>query len=118
MISRILIAEDEPLLAIAMSDQLREHGFEVVGVAATVSQALGLIDREHCDAAILDCNLRGASVEPIADCLRERQIPFLIHSGYNNNNVPAKFADAPFLSKPVGVATLMAALEMITKSAK
>ena len=113
MSGRIMIAEDEPLLAMALGEQLREYGFEVAGVAASVRQAVALLGEVTCDAAILDCNLRGESVEPLATLLQERQIPFIFHSGYNGKNVPAKFNDVPFLSKPVSSEALLSAVRSL-----
>lgn len=113
MSAKIMIAEDEPLLAMAISEQLRDWGFEVAGIAASLRQATTLLTTVSCDAAILDCNLRGESIAPLAAQLRARKIPFLFHSGYNSKHIPPEFADAPFLSKPVSGDALQAAVRAL-----
>lgn len=98
---RVLIVEDEPLLAMAMADQLSDHAFEVQGTAPTVSRALAMIAQALPDAAILDCNLRGESIAPVAELLEAKGVPFLFHTGYGKNHLSPRFAAAPCLAKPV-----------------
>jgi len=97
---RILIVEDEPMLAFALEDTLIESGFEIAGVTGELSTALTLIESGVCDAAILDVNLSGVSAGPAASALASRGIPFLILSGYTSAQQPSAFAGAPRLQKP------------------
>lgn len=113
MTAAILIVEDEPLLAMAMGEQLRECGFDVAGVAPTVAKALSLIGSRPVDAAILDCNLRGQSVEDLALALSQRGIPFIFHSGYAAGQICERFKNAPFLSKPVAGDVLAGAVRKL-----
>jgi DNA-binding response OmpR family regulator len=98
---RILILEDEPLVAIEMMRDLKSAGFEVVGPALTVVKALALIGREGCDAAVLDIRLGSETSEPVAMKLLSEGIPFVSMTGYARDDQPAVFQSAPMLSKPV-----------------
>ena len=110
MSGKILIVEDEPLLAMAMSEQLREAGFEIAGIAPVLAEAMRLLGLVECGAAILDCRLRGESVEPLAIALSERDIPFLFYSGGNSTDVPERFRNTPLLVKPANRHDLITAL--------
>jgi CheY-like chemotaxis protein len=79
---KILVVEDEPLLAMASADLLEDSGFIVAGPVSSVKQGMQLIEREAIDGAILDINLRGEMVFPLADALAERSIPFVYVTGY------------------------------------
>jgi DNA-binding NtrC family response regulator len=97
---RILIVEDEPMLAFALEETLLDAGFEIAGVAGDLAAALAIIASGVCDAAILDVNLSGTSAGPAALALAGRGLPFLILSGYASNQLPAAFDGAPRLQKP------------------
>jgi DNA-binding response OmpR family regulator len=97
---RILIVDDEPLIAMDIASVVEKAGCEVVGMAGTVRRALGLIDRGACDVAVLDANLNGESAEPIAAALRQRGAPFLVISGYAGRQLSGAFVGAPFMVKP------------------
>jgi len=104
--SRVLLVEDEFLLAQATVRALRSKGWAVVGPAATVAAALALLDEEAIDCAVLDINLVGETVLPVADALRERAIPYLFLSGYSR--IPAPRHDGvTLLIKPVRTDALM-----------
>ena len=79
---RILVVEDEPLLAMASADLLADSGCTVAGPVSSVKQGMRLIEQEAIDGAILDINLRGEMVFPLADLLAERSIPFVYVTGY------------------------------------
>ena len=79
---RILVVEDEPLLAMASADLLADSGCTVAGPVSSVKQGMRLIEHEAIDGAILDINLRGEMVFPLADALAERSIPFVYVTGY------------------------------------
>ena len=79
---RILVVEDEPLLAMASADLLADSGCTVAGPVSSVKQGMRLIEKEAIDGAILDINLRGEMVFPLADALAERSIPFVYVTGY------------------------------------
>lgn len=116
--ARILVVEDVGLLALTMADILTSSGFEVVGPAASVAEALALIRTEGCDAALLDINLRGETSEAIAHELKSRACPFISLTGYTLERLPAVFADAPALSKPVRSRVLIAELRRCLEGKK
>jgi CheY-like chemotaxis protein len=99
--SRILVVEDEYLLADDLSETLIEAGAEVLGPIASIEEATALIAEEpEIDAAVLDVNLRGDMVFPVADALRARGIPFAFATGYDEWALPERFADVPRVEKP------------------
>jgi len=108
---RILVVEDEPLLALDMAQTLEEAGYEVIGPAASVKEALSWIERAECDAAVLDMNLRNETAEPIAHALIAREKPFISLSGYSASQRPDVFRGSVALSKPLDVKKLFAALQ-------
>src|SRR5262245_51211685 len=77
----VLIVEDEPIVALEIESLLARAGFAIQGCAGSIEKALALVDDRHCDAAVLDANLRGRSVGPVAAALQRRGTPFLFVSG-------------------------------------
>lgn len=111
---RILIVEDESLIALFISEVLETEGFEVVGLCQTVSQALAqLAVPDCCDAAVLDASLRNESALPVAKALVALGIPFVVASGYNLRQLPAELAAAPIVAKPVNTRELIGRLQRI-----
>jgi DNA-binding response OmpR family regulator len=100
MEAKVLIVEDEPLVALQIEDILREAGFEIAGCVGSLDKAFAVLNNDDCDIAVLDANLRGDSVAPIAIVLQRRRKPFLFVSGYERVYLPEAFLDAPLLSKP------------------
>ncbi|MFM7349674.1 MAG: HWE histidine kinase domain-containing protein [Erythrobacter sp.] len=99
---RVLILEDEALLALTLMDTLRELGCTVVGPASTVPAALDLVRQNPPDLAILDVNLAGTGSAPVAAALRERNIPFVYCTGYAEPALQiAPDLFAPMLTKPI-----------------
>ena len=92
---RVFIVEDEAMLVMLLEDLLPTLGYDVVGSAASVEQALERLPSLEADMAMVDVNLAGAESFPVADALRERGIPFLFTTGYGRQGLPARFADTP-----------------------
>ena len=108
----ILVAEDEFLLAEALVDGLERCGASVIGPVPTVDKALKAVaSAERIDFAVLDINLRGQMVYPVADALKERGIPFLFATGYDAAAVSGRYQDVPRHEKPVTPATLIQAID-------
>jgi DNA-binding response OmpR family regulator len=107
---RILIIEDEPMLAVDLEETLIEAGFEVVGIAGRLDKALALIRTCSCDAAIVDANLAGVSANPAARALVDRGIPFVVLSGYALEQQRDKSFGAHYLQKPCRPAQLISTL--------
>lgn len=112
---RILVVEDEALIAVMVEDMLSELGSIVVGPAATIEQALTLLAHEEIDAAVLDVNIRGERIDPVAEALAARGVPMLFATGYGEvrlaNGVAATVIDKPYTQEKLarGLATAMAA---------
>jgi DNA-binding response OmpR family regulator len=98
--ARILIIEDEPVLAMTVMDLLVEAGFEIAGVAGRLATALKVIESGACDAAIVDANLAGVSASPAASALAARGLPFIVLSGYLPGQQQGDFSGATFIQKP------------------
>jgi DNA-binding response OmpR family regulator len=84
---RILLVEDEPLIAFSLEDLVQELGFAVVGPAYRLSEGFALLEEEQIDAAILDVNLNEERSYPLADLLAEQGVPFLFATGYAEGGV-------------------------------
>ena len=97
---RLLIVEDEALVSMMIHDLVSDAGAEVVGQAANVETAMSVIDTEPVDGAILDVNLGGERVDPVADELRARKIPFLFVTGYGRSGIGERFPSAAVITKP------------------
>jgi len=98
---RVMVVEDEALVALVLADQLAELGLSVVGPCSSVAEAKAVADGGDFEAAILDVNLGGELVYPVADLLSSRGIPFVFVTGYGRESIDRRFADTPVLEKPV-----------------
>ena len=106
----ILVAEDEAIVALDLAESLRACGATVL-LAATVDRALNIVEHNHqVDGAVIDINLRGKLAYPVAEALRERDIPFVFATGYAQSFMPATYARMPHCSKPVDVRRVIDAL--------
>jgi CheY-like chemotaxis protein len=97
---RVLVVEDEVLVAWLLEDMLADLGCAVVGPAASVKQALAMIDAEAIDVAVLDVNLNGQLSYPIADALAARGVPFVFSTGYDKDRMLDGYKTFPVLQKP------------------
>jgi DNA-binding NtrC family response regulator len=97
---RILLVEDELLVAMLLESILEEHNCTTVGPYADLSSALAAAQREAVDAAVLDINLAGQMVFPVAEALAERGVPFLLLSGYGAMALPPDRGHWPVCNKP------------------
>jgi DNA-binding response OmpR family regulator len=109
---RILLVDDEALVALAAEDILISEGYSVVGPADRLESALRLAKNEALDGAVLDINLAGVYVWPVADALYARGVPFVLLTGFGKGlDLPASCRRIPILTKPVRPPELAAALE-------
>lgn len=99
--ARVLLIEDEPLIAMDMADTLAEAGCIVVGTAPTVPEAMRLIANSEFDAALLDANLGGEPVDEVAAALTRKGKPFAFVTGYGRATLPEAFRQAPLVNKPL-----------------
>ena len=107
---RILIIEDEMLVAMNIEDMLADLGHEVAGLAGRLDAALALALEAEFDLAMLDVNLAGETSFPVAAALIERGIPFLFATGYGIKGISEEYRDRPVLQKPFRARDLDVAL--------
>jgi CheY-like chemotaxis protein len=113
---RILLVEDEYMIAEDMAEDLRTLGVEVVGPVPSVERALAAVQAEaDLDGAVLDINLKGQMVYPVVDALRERNVPVLFTTGYDAGAIPARYANVERCEKPLTGTRLKAALTTTLK---
>jgi PAS domain S-box-containing protein len=110
---RLLIVEDDVIIAMEIADVLSKAGFSIIGPAHSVQHALDLLEHSPCDAAVLDINLGHETSERVVHWLAQRGTPFITTSGYSRDQQPEVFKNAPFVSKPLRSAKLVAALRDI-----
>ena len=111
--ARILMVEDEPLIALDVESVLLDAGYEIGGVAGTLDKALAIVEGGLCDAAILDANLNGVNSAPIAEALTARGLPFMVVSGYSAEQQAEALRAGPILQKPASQDRLLSTLERI-----
>jgi CheY-like chemotaxis protein len=97
---RILLVEDEPVIAMVAEDILQELGAEIVGPAAHLDEALELVRSANVDLALLDVNLNGKMSLPVAEQLRARAVPYVFATGYGDAGAVGLGLDAPVVQKP------------------
>lgn len=114
---RILVVEDEALVAMLIEDALQDAGFGLIGPARSVAQAIALIVAEAPAAAVLDLNLAGESSAAVADALAARGIPFVVTTGYGAAGLPPGHRDVPVLPKPYDPADLTTILDRLCAGA-
>lgn len=97
---RILVVEDEAIVAMLLEDMLAELGYEVVGPVTRLERALDLARGAAIDAAVLDVNLNGRDTYAVADALSARAIPFVFATGYGARELAERFRGTPVTQKP------------------
>lgn len=107
---RILVVEDEAIVAMLVEDLLDELGCVVVGPAARIEDALRCIESDEIDAAVLDVNLYGERSYPVADALAARNLPFVFVTGYGQSGLDREYRDRPVVQKPFTLEVLQSAL--------
>lgn len=107
-----MIVEDDPLIAFDIEDVVLSAGCEIVGAVHTLSDAFTVLDEGHCTGVILDANLGGETAEPLVEKLKADGIPFVVVSGYSQEQLGFIDANTPLLAKPF---SLVALKEMVRK---
>ena len=98
---RVLVVEDEMLVAVMLEGMIAELGHQPVGTAAGFDHALAMAQRQTFDFAILDVNLDGQEIYPVAAVLAARGIPFAFCTGYGQRRLPEPYRGRPILQKPI-----------------
>jgi len=112
---KILLVEDEELVALELSAELSRLGWAIVGPAATLAEAQALLSN-HFDAAVLDVNLRGHPIYPVAEQLEKLRVPFVFCTGYEMVDPEGRFPNVPVIRKPAHPAAVSAALSDLLKA--
>jgi CheY-like chemotaxis protein len=110
---RVIIIEDEPLVAMDLESILMAAGCEVVGSAGTFEKATQLIANTDCDAALIDVNLAGHPVNELAAALTQKNIPFAFATGYGREGLPREFRETAILKKPFTQNQVLALMELL-----
>jgi DNA-binding response OmpR family regulator len=110
---RVLVVEDEFLVATLIEDMLVAAGCVVAGPIPRLSEALDAVGSGTFDAAVLDVNLGGDRVYPVADVLSRRNVPFVFVTGYSTGVLPCEYAERPRLCKPFKMADLLGKLSSV-----
>jgi CheY-like chemotaxis protein len=108
---RVLVVEDEYLLAMRIADEFGKLGVETIGPANTLERALDLVEHGgHRDGAVLDIKVRDDMVFPVADALRARGVPFVFATGYDRQAIPDRYSDVAHYQKSLHPAHVLRAL--------
>jgi CheY-like chemotaxis protein len=110
---RVLVVEDEIMIRMLLEDMLDDLGYEVAGAAGTIDEALALARDAAVEVAILDVNLNGSPVYPVADALTARKVPFIFSTGYGEQGLPEDYRNCQLLQKPFQLENLERALAMV-----
>lgn len=100
MTKRVLIVEDDVMLAFDLAEQLTAFGYEVIGPCISSDQALRTFEDQGCDVAVLDIRLGAETSEPVARVLGQAAVPFVVASGYTNDQWPDVFRGKAAVNKP------------------
>jgi CheY-like chemotaxis protein len=98
---RVLLVEDEALVAMMIQETMTEFGFQVIGPVSTASEALAAARNSQFEAAVLDINLGDGMVYTVAEILSKRGVPFVFVTGYDAESVDSRFTGVPVLQKPI-----------------
>jgi CheY-like chemotaxis protein len=111
---RVLVLDDEMLVAMMLEDMLAELDYEVVGPFGTLEEALAAVATERLDCAIIDLNLgRGVLSTPVAEALRARGVPFLLATGYGANEQTDQMGHSGLLGKPFSTSDVQDAIKAL-----
>ena len=112
---RVLVVEDETLISMLFEDILADLNCEVVGPALNLRQAMDLAQTAEMDAAVLDVNLGGDPIFPVAEILARRGVPLVFSSGYGADGLPDQWQDQPTLPKPFTSDEVAAVLQRLIR---
>jgi DNA-binding response OmpR family regulator len=113
---KILVVEDDALIAMELGERLADMGYEVLGPAHTLEEAEAALAAGTPDAALLDANVGGRTSVPLGAALAAKGVPLAFCTGYDKiKNLPPELAQAPILTKPIGDADLIAGLKLLLR---
>ena len=112
----ILLVEDEALIRMMLVEMLQELQHRVVAEAGSIEGALAYAETAAFDLAILDINVRGRNIEPVAEIVERRGLPFIFMTGYSDSALPQKFSGKPYIQKPCSLQKLQQAISSVLVS--
>jgi CheY-like chemotaxis protein len=113
----VFLVEDEVMIRMMVSDMLEELGYTVAAEAGEIGEALRLAETTYFDLAILDVNVNGKVISPVADLIKARNRPFIFATGYGSSGLPEEYRDRPALQKPFQLETLGKMIETTLRRA-
>jgi DNA-binding response OmpR family regulator len=113
----VFLVEDEVMIRMMVADMLEELGYRVAAEAGEIGEALKLAQNIDFDFAILDVNVNGKVISPVADLLKARNRPFIFATGYGSSGLPEEYRDRPALQKPFQLETLARMIDATLKDA-
>ena len=111
----VFLVEDEVMIRMMVADMLGELGYRIAAEAGEINEAIKLAQSIEFDLAILDVNVNGKVISPVADLIAARNRPFIFATGYGSSGLPAEYRDRPALQKPFQIETLGRAIEHAIK---
>src|SRR5258706_6234383 len=102
----VFLVEDEVMIRMMVTDMLEELGFSIAAEAGEINEAIKLAQSAHFDLAILDVNVNGKVISPVAELIQARNRPFIFATGYGSSGLPEEYRDRPALQKPFQLETL------------
>jgi CheY-like chemotaxis protein len=113
----VFLVEDEVMIRMMVADMLEELGYSVAAEAGEINEAIRLAQSAQFDLAILDVNVNGKVISPVAELIDSRNIPFVFATGYGSSGLPEEYRDRPALQKPFQVESLGRIIDVALKRA-
>jgi DNA-binding response OmpR family regulator len=113
----VFLVEDEVMIRMMVADMLEELGYRVAAEAGEINEAVKLAQTAEFDFAILDVNVNGKVISPVADLIKARKRPFIFATGYGSSGLPEEYRDRPALQKPFQLETLARTIDATLKNA-
>ena len=113
----VFLVEDEVMIRMMVADMLEELGYRVVAEAGEINEAIRLAQSADYDLAILDVNVNGRVISPVADLIQARKRPFIFATGYGSSGLPEEYRDRPALQKPFQIETLAKMIDSALRNA-
>jgi CheY-like chemotaxis protein len=113
----VFLVEDEVMIRMMVADMLEELGYRVTAEAGEITEAIKLAQAADFDFAILDVNVNGKVISPVADLIKARNRPFIFATGYGSSGLPEEYRDRPALQKPFQLETLARMIDTTLKDA-
>ena len=112
----VFLVEDEAMIRMMVADMLEELGYRIAAETGEINEAIRLAETTEFDIAILDVNVNGKVISPVAALIKARNRPFIFATGYGTQGVPEDFRDRPALQKPFQIETLAEVIANTLKS--